>query len=93
MAIKYLFKLYLSASTSRHNEDIVTNLKSILDDKFKDQYSLEIIVVTETPELVEDANIFSTPTLIKQLPPPSTLVVGDLTDRKKLLAAVDLSLG
>ncbi len=83
MTKKYVFNLYLSGSMPMHNEEIVKNLKSILNDKFKDQYSLEIIVVIETPELAENANIVSTPTLVKHLPPPPSTVVGDFTDKEK----------
>ena len=91
MARKYLFQLYLS-SRSFSNEKICENLKLILDEKLKDQYSLEIIFVTEDVESVLQRNIFTTPTLIKKLPSPSSTVVGDLSDREKLSAAVEISL-
>ncbi len=91
MTKKYLFKLYLSGRTPI-NRRMVKDLNSILDDKFKDQYSLEIIYVTEDSASAEGEKVFSTPTLIKQLPPPCIEVVGDLTDREKLLAAVNISL-
>ncbi len=90
MTEKYLFKLYLSGQTP-DNEQRIANLREILNSKFKEQYSLEIIYVTENPESAVQANIFSTPALIKQSPPPPRIVIGDLTDKEKLLAAVDLS--
>jgi circadian clock protein KaiB len=89
MTKEFLFKLYLSSPT-HSNERIVANLKNILADKCKDQYSLEIIYVTENPEPAMRVSVFSTPSLFKQLPPPPTIVIGDLTTKEKLLFAVDL---
>jgi circadian clock protein KaiB len=91
MTEKYLFNLYLSGWTPS-NERIIANLKSILEDKLKEQYSLEIIYVTEKPELSMRAGVFSTPVLMKQLPPPPMVVVGDLTDKEKLLTVVEIAL-
>lgn len=89
MAKKYLFKLYLS-SRSLCNERGCENLKSILDEKLKDQYSLEIIDVTEDLASVLKANIFFTPALVRQIPPPPSTVVGNLLSREKLLAVVEM---
>ncbi len=91
MTEKYLFKLYLSGRTP-DNEQHIANLKEILNNKFKEHYSLEIIYVIENPESAMHAGVFSTPTLITQLPPPVRIVVGDLTNKEKLLAAVNLSI-
>ena len=62
------------------------------DKKLKEHYSLEIIDVTEDPASVLKANIFSTPTLVKELPSPYRVVLGDLSDREKLSAAIEISL-
>lgn len=82
---EYILKLYLSGRTSR-NKQLIANLENFLED----QYSLEIVYVTEAPELAESAKVFCTPTLIKQLPKPDRRVVGDLTDKEKVLAGLSL---
>ena len=90
MAKKYLFKLYIS-SRSFGNKRICENLKSILDEKLKDQYySLEIIDITEDPAFVLKVNVFSTPALVRQIPSPPSTVVGNFLDREKLSAAVEI---
>ncbi len=88
MSEKYFFELYLSGKTPS-NKKIVKELKSILDDKFEDQYSLEVIFVTKKPELADNKNVISTPTLMKLSPPPARIFAGNLNDRKKLLLAVN----
>ncbi len=90
MTKKYVFKIFLSGRTSR-SEQLIANLKNFLKDEFKDQYSLEIIYVTEDTAAAESAKILCTPALIRELPPPSRRVVGDITDKKKVLAGLDLS--
>ncbi len=90
MEKEYVFKLYLTGRTPR-NEQGIANLKNFLDDEFKDQYSLEIIYVTEDSAVAHSAKIICTPTLIKELPPPPRRVVGNFTDKEKVLAGLRLS--
>ncbi len=90
MTKKYLFKVFLSGRTSQSKEHIA-NLKNFLEHEFKDEYSLEIIYVSENIQSAEHAKIFCTPTLIKELPPPPRRVIGDLADKEKVLAGLDLS--
>jgi len=44
----------------------------------------------ERPEVAEQDRILATPTLIKQLPPPLRRVIGDLTDKDKVLLGLEL---
>ncbi len=90
MTKKYVFRLYLSGRTPR-NEKVTADLKNILEDEFKDQYSIEITYATEDPASTGRAKILCTPTLIKELPSPSRRVVGDLTDKEKVLAGLDIT--
>ncbi len=88
---KYSFKLFLSELTTT-NKQIIENLKFILYDKFENQFSLEILCASENLDLPKTSITFSSPTLIKQSPPPSNIVLGNLNDKKTLLAMIDLSM-
>jgi len=46
--------------------------------------------VLEHPDLAENDKILATPTLIKQLPPPLRKVIGDLSDKEKVLLGLEL---
>jgi circadian clock protein KaiB len=46
--------------------------------------------VLERPDLAEHDKILATPTLIKQLPPPLRKVIGDLSDKEKVLLGLEL---
>ncbi len=44
----------------------------------------------EFPELAEDEKILATPTLIKSLPLPLRRVIGDLSDKEKVLLGLEV---
>jgi len=68
----------------------VDNLKRICEQELEGLYELEIIDVLENPQLAEDDKILATPTLIKQLPPPLRRVIGDLSDKEKVLFGLEV---
>ena len=71
-------------------EHAITNLRRICDEQLPGVYELEIIDVLEHPELAESDKILATPTLIKQLPPPLRRVIGDLSDKDKVLLGLEV---
>ena len=86
----YLLKLYVAGKTPRA-ELAIANLRRICEQELGGRYELAIIDVLESPELAEEARILATPTLIKQLPPPLRRVIGDLSDKEKVLLGLELS--
>jgi len=85
----YELRLYIvgqTPSSIKATED----LRALLEDEFKDQYTLEVIDVLENPSLAEDDKIFATPTVVKRLPAPVRKIIGDLADREKVLLGLDL---
>ena len=44
----------------------------------------------QNPQQAEDEKILATPTLIKQLPPPLRRVIGDLSDKDKVLLGLEV---
>lgn len=85
----YLLKLYITG-TSPRAEAAIRNLRRICEEELDGRYELEIIDVLEKPEAAESDRILATPTLIKQLPPPLRRVIGDLSDRDKVLLGLEV---
>jgi circadian clock protein KaiB len=85
----YLLRLYVTG-TSPRAEVAIANLRRICEQELRGQYELQIIDVLEHPQLAEDEKILATPTLIKQLPPPLRRVIGDLSDKEKVLLGLEL---
>jgi circadian clock protein KaiB len=51
---------------------------------------LKVIDVLKNPQLAEEDKILATPTLSKILPPPVRRIIGDLSDRERVLIGLDL---
>jgi circadian clock protein KaiB len=85
----YLLKLYVTGMTPRA-EVAIANLRRICETDLAGKYTLEIIDVLQNPELAERDKVLATPTLIKQLPPPLRRVIGDLSDKEKVLLGLDV---
>ena len=82
-------KLYVTG-TSPRAELAIANLRRICEEDLRGQYALEIIDVLEQPDVAETDRILATPTLIKQLPPPLRRVIGDLSDKDKVLLGLEV---
>lgn len=89
MSSSYILKLYVTGKTPR-TERAVANLRRICNEDLRGKYELQIIDVLENPQLAEDEKILATPTLIKRLPPPLRRVIGDLSDKEKVLLGLDV---
>ncbi len=84
-----LLRLYITDQTPR-SQAAIANIRRLCDDELSGQVELEIIDVLERPQLAEDEKILATPTLIKELPPPLRRLIGDLSDKEKVLIGLDL---
>ena len=85
----YVLKLYVAGNTPNSVRALRT-LKNILEEEFKGVYALKVIDVLKNPQLAEEDKILATPTLSKVLPPPVRKIIGDLSDREKVLIGLDL---
>ncbi len=85
----YILKLYVAGNTPNSMRALNT-LKEILNTEFKGVYALKVIDVLKSPQLAEEDKILATPTLSKILPPPVRKIIGDLSDREKVLIGLDL---
>ena len=86
---KLVLKLYVTGRTSR-SERAISNLKRICDEELRGEYEVALIDVLERPQQAEDDKIVATPTLIKETPLPLRRIIGDLSDREKVLIGLDL---
>ena len=85
----YILKLYVSGSSPRA-QAAIANLRRICEDDLAGRYTLEIVDVLENPDAAEKDKILATPTLVKSLPPPLRRVIGDLSDKDKVLLGLEV---
>ena len=86
---KVSLRLYITGTTPRSCL-AVANIRSLCEELLPKNYDLEVIDIYQQPEEATDQQIIAAPTLIKQFPLPSKRLVGDLSDRKRVLVALDL---
>ncbi|QMT59075.1 circadian clock KaiB family protein [Legionella sp. PC997] len=88
---KYKLKLYIIGYTSTAKK-AVKNLQEICAlPELKGRYEAEVINLLEHPQLAESEKIIATPLLIKDLPEPIRRIIGDLSDREKVLVGLNIS--
>ncbi len=85
----YILKLYVAGNTPNSMRALNT-LREILKTEFKGVYALKVIDILKNPQLAEEDKILATPTLAKILPPPVRRIIGDLSDRERVLIGLDL---
>ena len=88
----YELKLYVVGRTPK-SVKVIDKLVQLLEDTLDGHYHLEVIDVVEKPELAKEDKILATPALVKALPPPVRKVIGDLSDREKVLLGLGLTTG
>ena len=81
--------MYVTGNSPR-TKIAIENLNRICSQELSGKDDLEIVDVLENPQRAEDERILATPTLIKQLPPPLRRVIGDLSDKDKVLLGLEV---
>jgi len=85
----YTLRLYVTGMTAR-SQRAIESIGEICEQHLKGRYDLEIIDIYQNPTLAEGEQIIAAPTLIKKLPMPLRRLVGDLTNRERILLGLDL---
>ncbi len=86
---KYLLRLYVVGATAG-SQRAISNLHEICEAELAGRYKLEVIDIYQQPTLAEGEQIIAAPTLVKKLPPPVRRLVGDMSDRDRVLLGLDL---
>ena len=85
----YSLRLYVTGQTPRSAASI-RNVRDVCEEFLKGRFELEVIDLYQRPELAKEAQVIATPTLVKRFPRPLRRMVGDLSDRKKVLLGLGL---
>ena len=89
MAVKYDLELFVVGHSSKA-EMAEQNVRRLCEAKLAGRYELRITDVLEDADAAEAANIVATPALVRRIPLPVRVVVGDLSLRSKLLYGLGL---
>jgi len=84
---KLLLRLFIAGFTPRSQAAIIA-LRQMIEERLDGNYLLEIIDIYQQPEMARQQQILATPTLVKYMPQPKKIMIGDLTRTDRVLAGL-----
>lgn len=84
----YKLKLFIAGITPGSIRAI-ENVKDLCNSYLAGKYDLEVIDIYQQRHMIKEMNIIAVPTLIRILPEPERRIIGDMTDKKEIIAVMD----
>jgi circadian clock protein KaiB len=85
----WILRLYVAGQTPRA-VTAFANLKKLCEEHLAGKYSIEVIDLLKSPKLAKGDQIVALPTLVRKLPKPVRMIIGDLSNTEKVLVGLDL---
>jgi len=86
---KWRLRLYVAGNTP-NSIAAFANLKEICENHLGGRYQIEVVDLLENPTLAKGDQIVAIPTLVRKLPFPVKKIIGDLSNRERVLVGLDL---
>ncbi len=90
-AESWILRLYIAGRTPK-SVTALANLKKLCEQQLAGQYQLEVIDLMEHPERAKTDQIVAIPTLVRTLPPPLKRMIGDLSNKDRVIVGLELDL-
>jgi circadian clock protein KaiB len=87
--VVYELSLFVSGASDL-SARAIANARRICEAHLSGRYHLSVVDVHEDPAALLGSRVVAAPTLVKNLPLPVRLLVGDLSQTEKVLAALGL---
>ena len=87
---RYVLRLYVTGATARSLRAIA-NVKAICEQYLKGSYDLEVLDIYRHPEQLRKDQIVAVPALVKSLPVPQCLLVGDFSRPDQVLSGLGIA--
>jgi circadian clock protein KaiB len=82
-------RLYVTGSTSK-SLTAFANLKKVCESQLKGCYRITRIDLLKRPQLAKGDQILAIPTVVRRLPKPVRIIIGNLSDTARVLVGLDL---
>src|SRR5580692_2310978 len=83
-------RLYVAGQTPR-SVAALANLKQVCEERIPGMYRIEVIDLVKKPQLASGDQILAVPTLVRRLPQPIRKIIGDLSNKEKLLIGLNIA--
>lgn len=84
-----ILRLYIAGQTPKSIKAFA-NLKKICEEHLTGRYRIEVIDLTQNPQLAAGDQILAVPTLVRRLPEPVRRIIGDLSHTERVLVGLDV---
>ncbi len=82
-------RLYVAGQTPK-SLTAFANLRKICEEHLAGKYQIEVIDLLENPTLARGDQILAIPTLVRKLPEPVKKIIGDLSNKERVLVGLDI---
>jgi circadian clock protein KaiB len=86
---RYVLRLYVTGMTARSTQAVAA-IHDLCKEHLEGRYELNVIDIYQHPQLARDEQIVALPMLVKKLPLPLRRLIGNLSDRDRVLLGLDL---
>jgi circadian clock protein KaiB len=84
---EYGFTLFVSGASDA-SARAIDCVREICDSELPGCHDLSVVDLHQQPALAEHHHVLATPTLVRDRPLPSRIVVGDMSDHQRILDAL-----
>lgn len=82
-------RLYIAGQT-RKSVAAFANLKQLCEEHLMGRYRIEVVDLLKNPQLGRGDQILAIPTLVRKVPEPMRKIIGDLSNRERVLVGLDI---
>lgn len=86
---EWQLRLYIAGQTPK-SIMALANIKKYAEELLHGKYSIEIIDLLLNPQLAEGDQILAVPTLVRKFPEPIRKIIGDLSNKEKVLVGLNI---
>jgi len=88
-AAAWNLRLYVAGQTPK-SLAAIDNLRRLCDEHLHGRYRIEVVDLARAPHRARTDDIVAIPTLVRRLPTPLRTIIGDLSDRDRVLVSLEL---
>lgn len=86
---RYVLKLFITGTTPR-SARAIENIRALCEEHLSGRYDLEVVDIYQQPTEAKGEQIIAAPTLVRKFPQPSRRMVGDLSNKDRVLVGLEL---
>jgi circadian clock protein KaiB len=86
---RWTLRLYIAGQTPK-SVAALANLNAFCKEQLADTYKIEVIDLLKEPWHARTDQIVAIPTLVRRMPVPVRKIIGDLSDKERVLVGFDM---